>query len=40
MNDPRKEGDRNDCFAVFTSLVQRGALPDDGESLQRQLDKA
>ena len=35
---PRKDGDRNDCYAVFTRLVQRGALPDDWESLQRELD--
>ncbi len=35
---PRKDGDRNDCYAVFTRLVQRGELPDDWESLQRELD--
>jgi hypothetical protein len=37
---PRKDGDRNDCYAVyavFTRLVQRGELPDDWESLQREL---
>ena len=32
---PRKDGDRNDCYAVFSRLVQRGELPEDWESLQR-----
>ncbi|MFN4865292.1 MAG: type II toxin-antitoxin system YhaV family toxin [Cyanobacteriota bacterium] len=31
---PRKDGDRNDCYAVFSRLVQRGELPEDWESLQ------
>ena len=35
---PRKNGDRNDCYAVFTRLVQRGELPVAWESLQRELD--
>ncbi|MFM9088271.1 MAG: type II toxin-antitoxin system YhaV family toxin [Cyanobium sp.] len=35
---PRKEGDRNDCYAVFSRLVRRGELPDDWESLQRELE--
>jgi toxin YhaV len=35
---PRKDGDRNDCYAVFTRMVQRGELPEDWESLQRELD--
>jgi toxin YhaV len=26
---PRKDGDRNDCYAVFSRLVQRGELPED-----------
>ena len=26
---PRRDGDRNDCFAVFTRLVQRGGLLED-----------
>jgi len=26
---PRRDGDRNDCYAVFTRLVQRGGLPED-----------
>lgn len=34
---PRKDGDRNDCYAVFSRLVQRGELPEDWESLQREL---
>ncbi len=33
-----KDGDRNDCYAVFSRLVQRGELPEDWESLQRELD--
>jgi toxin YhaV len=32
---PRKDGDRNDCYAVFSRLVQRGELPEDWESRQR-----
>ena len=35
---PRKDGDRNDCYAVFTRLVQRGELPENWESLQRELN--
>ena len=35
---PRKDGDRNDGYAVFSRLVQRGELPEDWESLQRELD--
>jgi toxin YhaV len=26
---PRKEGDKNDCYEVFTKMVQRGEFPDD-----------
>lgn len=26
---PRKDGDRNDCYAVFSRLVCRGELPED-----------
>ena len=33
---PRKDGDRNDCYAVFTRLVQRSELPENWESLQRE----
>ena len=35
---PRKNGDRNDCYAVFTRMVQRGELPEDWDSLQRERD--
>jgi len=35
---PRKDGDRNGCYAVFSRLVQRGELPEDWESLQRELE--
>jgi toxin YhaV len=34
---PRKDGDRNDCYAVFSRMVQRGDLPEDWESLGREL---
>ncbi|WP_201737942.1 hypothetical protein [Synechococcus sp. BS55D] len=37
MGFPRKDGDRNDCYAVFSRLVQRGELQEDWESLQREL---
>ena len=36
---PRKDGDHNDCYAVFSRLVQRGELPEDWESLQRELEQ-
>jgi toxin YhaV len=26
---PRKEGDKNDCYAVFTKMVDRGQFPED-----------
>jgi toxin YhaV len=35
---PRKDGDRNDCYAVFSRLMQRSELPEDLETLQRDLD--
>lgn len=35
---PRKEGDRNDCYSVFSQMVSRGDLPQDWESIQRELD--
>lgn len=35
---PRKDGDRNDCYAVFQQMVRRGDLPEDWESLQAELD--
>ncbi|MEB3235935.1 MAG: type II toxin-antitoxin system YhaV family toxin [Cyanobacteriota bacterium] len=31
---PRKDGDRNDCYAVFSRMVRRGDFPEDWESLQ------
>jgi toxin YhaV len=30
---PRKEGDRQDCYQVFTRMVSSGKLPDSYESL-------
>jgi toxin YhaV len=35
---PRKEGDRNDCYAAFSRMVRRGDLPEDWQSLQAELD--
>lgn len=35
---PRKEGDRNDCYAAFSRMVRRGDFPEDWESLQREID--
>lgn len=35
---PRKDGDRNDCYAVFQQMVRRGDLPEGWESLQAELD--
>jgi len=37
---PRKEGDHNDCYAVFSRLVRRGELPENWASLQRELEDA
>ena len=34
---PRNDGDRNDCYAVFSRLVRCGELPEDWESLHREL---
>jgi toxin YhaV len=36
---PRKQGDRNDCYAVFQRMVSRGDFPSDWESLQREMDQ-
>jgi toxin YhaV len=33
----RRDGDRNDCYAVFSRMVQRGDLPDTWASLEEQL---
>jgi len=35
---PRKEGDRNDCYAAFSRMVRRGDFPEDWGALQRELD--
>lgn len=32
---PRKEGDKNDCYEVFTKMVMRGEFPDDLDALIR-----
>jgi toxin YhaV len=35
---PRKEGDRRDCYQVFSRLVANGKLPDSYESLLAEFD--
>ena len=35
---PRKEGDRRDCYQVFSKMVANGKLPDSYESLIAELD--
>jgi toxin YhaV len=30
---PRKEGDKNDCYKVFTQMVNRGNFPEDMSNL-------
>lgn len=35
---PRKEGDRKDCYAVFSKMVANGQLPDSYELLLEQCD--
>ena len=35
---PRKEGDRRDCYQVFSRMVENGKLPDSYESLVAQFD--
>jgi toxin YhaV len=35
---PRKEGDRRDCYQVFSKMVANGKLPDSYESLIGELD--
>ncbi len=30
---PRKEGDKNDCYAIFTKMVNRGEFPEDMSDL-------
>jgi toxin YhaV len=35
---PRKEGDRRDCYQVFSRMVASGKLPDSYESLVSAFD--
>jgi toxin YhaV len=35
---PRKEGDRRDCYQVFSKMVANGKLPDSYESLLAAFD--
>jgi toxin YhaV len=35
---PRKEGDRNDCYTVFTKMVERGDFPSNIAELIPELD--
>jgi toxin YhaV len=35
---PRKEGDRRDCYQVFSRIVVNGKLPDSYESLVAEFD--
>jgi toxin YhaV len=35
---PRKEGDRRDCYQVFSRMVANGKLPDSYESLMAAFD--
>ena len=35
---PRKEGDRRDCYQVFSRMVANGKLPDSYESLVAAFD--
>jgi toxin YhaV len=35
---PRKEGDRNDCYTVFTKMVERGDFPSTIAELITELD--
>lgn len=33
LGHPRKEGDKNDCYEVFTKMVMRGDFPDSLDAL-------
>jgi toxin YhaV len=33
LGHPRKEGDKNDCYEVFTKMVNRGDFPEDMSEL-------
>ena len=35
---PRKEGDRNDCYAAFTRMVRRGDFPESWPELQAGIE--
>jgi toxin YhaV len=35
---PRKEGDKNDCYEVFTRMVSRGDFPEDIGELISELN--
>lgn len=35
---PRKEGDRNDCYAAFTRMVRRGDFPENWPELQAEIE--
>ena len=35
---PRKEGDRNDCYATFSRMMSRGDCPEDWQSLKAEMD--
>jgi toxin YhaV len=37
---PRKEGDRQDCYAAFSRIVANGKLPESYESLLTECDLA
>jgi toxin YhaV len=36
LGDPRKEGDKNDCYVVFEKMVARGEFPESVEELIQQ----
>ncbi|MFM6057416.1 MAG: type II toxin-antitoxin system YhaV family toxin [Microcystis aeruginosa] len=33
LDYPRKQGDKNDCYKVFTKIVQRGDFPSSLDAL-------
>lgn len=35
---PRKEGDKNDCYTIFSKMVNRGDFPEDMSELISALD--
>ena len=37
---PRKEGAKNDCYQVFTKMVERGTFPDSLDELIAQPEKS